>query len=48
MPKPKKNEKKSDYIARCIVDEKMKKKFPEKEQRIAVCFSLWERERDSK
>jgi len=45
MPKPKKQEKQSDYISRCMGNDEMKSKYPEQDQRLAVCYSYW-RNRD--
>lgn len=41
MPKPKKSEKKSDFVSRCMADDSMKKEFPDEEQRSAVAYSTW-------
>lgn len=40
MPLPEKNkgEKRDDFIARCIVDPKMKSEFPDSRQRAAICY----------
>lgn len=43
MPKPKKKEKQSDYISRCMGDDKMINDFPEQDQRLAVCYSYWKK-----
>lgn len=44
MPmKPGKGESQSDFVGRCMHDEKSS--FPDQKQRLAVCFSMW---RDSK
>lgn len=42
MPTPKKNEKKTDFIARCVSDEEAKKTFPDNSQRVAFCYKQWE------
>jgi len=41
LPKPKKGEKEQDFINRCVGDSIMKKEFPDREQRIGVCYSQW-------
>lgn len=41
IPKPRKNEKESEYISRCMSDEVMKKEFPKQDQRSAVCYREW-------
>ena len=41
MPQPNKNEKKDDFIQRCMSDEESIKSFPDEKQRYAVCNSKW-------
>jgi hypothetical protein len=43
MPNPEKNEEKDHYLHRCIGDAEMNQKFPDEQQRIAVCESYWKR-----
>ena len=43
IPKPKKNEEKNEFISRCISTLSDMKEFKDNDQRIAVCFSQWER-----
>jgi len=38
LPERKANEKKDEFIARCINDPKMKTEFPDQKQRAAVCY----------
>lgn len=38
IPKPKSNESKSDFMVRCMDDEKMKQEYPT-DQRLAICSS---------
>lgn len=38
MPKPRKNEKKQDFVSRCMGDEIMKKDYTDNKQRVAVCL----------
>lgn len=45
MPKPRKGEHKSDYLIRCMDDEKMKNDFPDNMQRYAVCQSIYTQEK---
>lgn len=47
MPKPRKNEKESDFISRCMGDAEAKSDFPNKDQRLAFCYSTW-RDRNKK
>jgi hypothetical protein len=37
LPKKKKSETKSEFMQRCMFDDKLKKEFPDTEQRYAVC-----------
>jgi len=39
LPKPKPEEKKMEFINRCMADETMVKEYPNKAQRFAVCTS---------
>ncbi len=41
LPKPKDDEKEQDFIGRCMGDETMKDEYPDNDQRLAVCYSLW-------
>jgi len=41
LPKPKKNEKRKDFINRCVNDINIKNEFKNINQRIAVCNSQW-------
>ena len=43
LPTPKNKEKKSEYISRCIGDKQATKDFPDQKQRIAVCYSSWDK-----
>lgn len=47
MPKPQPNEKKTDYLQRCMSDDKMLSDFPDEAQRYAVCNSYWEEDKMS-
>jgi hypothetical protein len=37
IPTPNKNEKKDEFIGRCMADEKMISEYPDAKQRYAVC-----------
>ncbi len=43
MPKPKKSEKKQEFVSRCIagLTKKESDKFPFSKQRAAICYSQW-------
>lgn len=43
MPKPNKNEKKSDFISRYINSKEVKSKHKDKDQRLAIAYSIWDK-----
>ena len=43
LPSPNKDEKRKDYLNRCMATSVMNKDFPDRSQRFAVCNSLWEK-----
>lgn len=43
LPSPNKDEKRKNYLDRCMGDSVMNKDFPDRSQRFAVCNSLWEK-----
>lgn len=45
LPKPKKKESRSEFVSRCAGNSTMNKDFPENKQRIAVCYSQWEKKK---
>jgi hypothetical protein len=42
MPKPRPSEPHDEYINRCMSDDETLSKFPDEEQRYAVCESMWD------
>lgn len=42
IPEPKEEEKEKEFLNRCFNSKVMKKEFPDKGQRWAVCNSKWE------
>jgi len=48
MPTPRSDEKKNDFVSRCVGDEKMKKEFPNVSQRVAVCYSKFDQAKKAK
>lgn len=42
MPKPRKGEKKSDFVSRCMSDPEAKRIKPKPDERLGFCFGLWE------
>jgi len=45
LPKPEKGETQQDFMGRCINDDTMKREYPLKDQRVAVCYTHY---RDNK
>jgi hypothetical protein len=43
LPEKKEGESKSEFVARCIVDETAKREFPDMVQRVAVCINQAEK-----
>lgn len=41
LPKPKPNESRSEFISRCISDDKMIIEYRDKGQRSAICYVQW-------
>jgi len=48
LPIPRKDEEKNDFISRCMEDDVMREEFKDLNQRLAVCYSQWNRYRESK
>lgn len=48
LPKPKKDEKKKDFIDRCMSNDVMKDEYDDNDQRLAVCYSLWDKSKEKK
>lgn len=44
LPKPRKGEEEDDFISRCMSE--TKEEYPDREQRLAVCYRQWREERD--
>lgn len=41
MPKPKSNESRNDFISRFMSSKEARKDYPDRQQRIAVAISIW-------
>ena len=41
LPIPRKEEKESEFISRCMNDEVTRREYPDGKQRVAICFSQW-------
>jgi len=48
IPKPKPEENDAVFISRCIFDETMQWEYPNRNQRLAVCYDALRSERDQK
>jgi HK97 family phage prohead protease len=48
IPTPRAEEEQNDFISRCMSNETMKDDYPDNDQRLAVCFSAWERGQEDK
>ncbi len=48
MPKPKKNEKRSEYVSRFMSNDNMKKEYPKQDQRVAVAYNKWRKHKRKK
>jgi len=42
LPKPKPNESQKDFIQRCVVDPNIQKEGKTPEQRLGICYSIYE------
>lgn len=47
IPKPKAGESQDDFVSRCMENDTMKEEYPDKDQRLAICHSQWEKKEDS-
>lgn len=43
LPLPRKRERQSNFMSRCMGDPVMNKDFPKQDQRAAVCIKQWNR-----
>ena len=41
LPEPKSDEKKSEFMDRCVGDPSMNEEYPDVDQRYAVCHKQW-------
>ena len=42
LPKPKDDETQGDFISRCMSDDVAKEEVPDNDQRLAMCYRLWD------
>lgn len=47
LPKPHKGEKEKDFISRCMSDDVINEDYPDNDQRLAVCYSIWNRNKEN-
>jgi hypothetical protein len=43
IPTPDQDEKMTEFLGRCMMDETMLKEYPNEKQRIAICAKSWSR-----
>jgi len=43
MPKPRKNETRSDFVQRCVQRRRQEKQKEDVNQSIAICYSIWKK-----
>lgn len=48
MPTPAAGESQNEFVARCMGDSESRQDFPNAQQRIAFCYSVWESEQEKK
>jgi uncharacterized protein len=48
LPKPKDSETEKDFIKRCMSDDLMKEEFDDNDQRLAVCYAQWNKQKGEK
>jgi len=41
LPKPKAEEKQTEFIDRCMTDPEVRKEFKDENQRLAVCYNIY-------
>jgi hypothetical protein len=41
IPKPKTGEKQAEFVNRCMANPTMKSEYPDKDQRLAVCYNAF-------
>jgi len=41
LPKPKVSEPQKEFVSRCMTSATMMIEFPDKKQRLAVCYNQW-------
>lgn len=47
LPKPKDGEQKDDFISRCMSNDTAKEEVPDNDQRLAMCYRLWDEKNEA-
>jgi hypothetical protein len=48
IPTPRKGEKRTDFVSRCMSNPTMKREYPDNKQRFAICMSSWRDKKKTK
>lgn len=48
LPQPRKDEKRSEFMSRCMGSEVMNREFPDQEQRYKICLTQWNKQWNKK
>jgi hypothetical protein len=48
IPKPKPGENDATFLSRCVLDDTMRWEYPNRNQRLAVCYDVLRTEREEK
>lgn len=46
IPKPKDDENQDEFIERCMGDDTMQEEYPDNDQRLAVCYDAWRKDKE--
>ena len=46
IPTPTENEQEGEFIVRCMADETMRDEYPDRQQRLAICYGEWRKKDD--
>jgi len=48
IPKPTAGEKEKEFISRCSADDVMNREYPNRQQRVGICHSAWDKSKREK
>ena len=48
IPTPTESEQEGEFIVRCMADETMRDEYPDRQQRLAVCYTEWRKVEENK